>query len=143
MVAVLSSGWALWLMRDRPALALALGLLCVAVLVIGLRRRPFATVGFMQVDDLGRVFWRPGRVDQAFHDAPSTAAAGIKGTLMLPAQWHRAERSVWIRLEPDHSQATSSASGTPLDLRISASDASAEEWAALQRWLLWLERGKP
>lgn len=130
-------------MRDRPALAVALGLLCVAVLVIGLRRRHFAPVGFMQVDDLGRVFWRPGRDERALDNVPSTDAAAIRGALMLPARWHRAERSVWIRLEADHSQSSSPATGMPLNLRISASDASAEEWAALQRWLLWLERGKP
>jgi hypothetical protein len=143
VVAILSSGWALWLMSDRPALALALGLLCLAVLLIGLSRRQSVPVGFMQVDDLGRVFWRPGHGDDPAHSAES-AAVGLagKGDLMVPAKWHRAERSVWIRLEVDSLKSSPANKSLPLDLRIQASGTSADDWAALQRWLVWMERGK-
>lgn len=143
MVAILSSGWALWLLSDRPALALALGLLCVAILLIGLSKRHSAPVGFIQVDDLGRVFWRPGHGDHAQHDEPSTAGLAGKGDLMVPAKWHRAERSVWIRLEADSSKTPLARTPIPLDLRIEASGTSADDWGALQRWLVWMERGKP
>jgi hypothetical protein len=143
VVAILSSGWALWLMSDRPALALALGIVCVAVLLIGLSRRQSAPVGFMQVDDLGRVFWRPARDDEdAKHAQPANTGLAGKGDLMVPAKWHRAERSVWIRLETDSSTSSPASRSIPLDLRIQASGTSADNWAALQRWLVWMERGK-
>ena len=140
-MAVLSSVWALWLMQDRPTLAVALGIVCAAVLVVGLSKRHPAPAGLMQVDDLGRVFWRSIPVDRARGGDPS-AEQGGRGDLMVPSKWHRAERSVWIRLEADGSSVFPENKAMLLDLRIAASGASAEDWAALQRWLVWLERGK-
>jgi hypothetical protein len=92
------------------------------VLVLGLRKKPQAAVGTLQVDDLGRVFWN--------------------GSSMQPRQWHRTERSVWIRLEPDANLALADGERSTLTAEVfaAASTMAAEDWAALQRWLVWLER---
>ncbi len=121
--ALLATAWALWLVRDRPAVAVTLVLVCAVVLVMGLRKKPQAAVGTLQVDDLGRVFWN--------------------GAVMRARQWQRAERSVWIRLEPDFNGAAASVqrSSAPVDVFAAASMTTSEDWAALQRWLVWLERG--
>jgi hypothetical protein len=143
VMAVLSSGWALWLMSDRPALALALGLLCVAVILIGMTRRHSAPAGVMQVDDLGRVFWQARQNDGRAHgDEPSAAGLARKGEPMVPSKWHRAEGSVWIRLESDRVESSPANKSNPIDLKVQASGTSADDWAALQRWLVWMERGK-
>jgi len=141
VVAVLASGWALWLMRDRPALSAALGLFCVALLLIGLRKPAAHAIGTLQVDDLGRPFWR---------SSPSTSASAssaadlnepsVRG--MVVSQWQRTDGSAWLRLLPEAAESQSGAQTMRIDLAVRSSDTSPEIWAALQRWLVWLERGQ-
>jgi len=139
--AVLASGWALWLMRDRPALAAALGLFCLALLFIGLRRPAASIAGVLQVDDLGRPFWCASHA--ASKHSPFTAnldRSGVRGVVI--SKWQRSERSAWLRLLPEPSQSQSASPSERIDLAVYSSDTSPEAWAALQRWLVWLERGQ-
>lgn len=136
-----ASGWAIWLTRDRPALALALGFVCASALVIALRRSTAAPVGELRVDDHGRVFWglQP-RIASMRETSPDKSSP--QGWAMVPVTWQRAERSVWIRLQPDTKVAATSGAPRALDLRLAASGASPDDWAALQRWMIWMERGR-
>ncbi len=111
-------------MRDRALLAFGLALVCTVVLVVGLRRKPVAAVGTLQVDDLGRPFWN--------------------GSAARLTQWQRQERSVWIQLAPERSESGASAPARErlINLTLSAADTSSDAWAALHRWLVWLERGR-
>jgi hypothetical protein len=123
LVALVGTGGALWLVRDRLMVVALLALGCAGLLIIGLRTRPAPAVGILQVDDLGRVFWN--------------------GTAMQIARWQRSERSVWIRLcdqKEDAGREPNAAVGQ-LDVTAAATACSPESWAALQRWLTWLERG--
>lgn len=115
--------WALWMVRERPLVAAGLALACGALFLIGLRMRRAPAVGLLQVDDLGRVFW--------------------SGTEMRVERWQRAERSVWIQLsEPARTPADEQLpAARQVHLTASSHACTAETWAALQRWLVWLERG--
>ena len=133
--------WALWLTTDRPALALALGLFSVVALLIALRRSAAAPVGELRIDDHGHVFWRR-QIGNAFTRETSPDEWSPQWWLMVPVRWQRAEGSVWIQLQTD--ARADAPSGTPLalDLRLAASGASPDDWAALQRWMIWMERGR-
>ncbi len=123
--ALLGIGLSAWLARDAGSpvlIALASGLALLGWLA---RRRPVAVQGVLSVDDQGRPCWRSD--DSA---GPSTGAAQPCTVLA----WRKSSGSVWIRLSVD--------SRASVDLFVRQADPQADEhWAALQRWLLWLERG--
>ncbi|MEY3664517.1 MAG: hypothetical protein RLZZ153_699 [Pseudomonadota bacterium] len=85
---------------------------------VGFRPGIPGPVGLLEVDAAGAVKWSDGR------------------GLSVPARassWRRGSSLVWLQLQ-DPSQHR-------LDLLISRRQCTDQQWSALARWLLWLERG--
>lgn len=103
----------LWLLG---VIALGLGLALTGWL--GLRPGVPGPVGLLAVDSTGLVHWSDGR--------------GVR-VLARASSWRRGSSLVWLQLQDE--------SEHRLDLLISRRQCTDEQWSALARWLLWLERG--
>lgn len=103
--------------------------------------------GVLQVDARGRTFWIPG-ADFVAPGWPSSggypSGPGRSGLSLScdraaievgVARWHRREADAWIRLVP-----LAADSPRPVDLTLVEREFDAQEWAAVCRWLMWLER---
>lgn len=84
----------------------------------GLRRGHPGPVGQLSVDAEGTAQWLASEGDPV--------AAGVRA-------WRRGRSLVWIQLRDS--------SDRPLDLLIGRHQCAESQWSALNRWLLWLERG--
>lgn len=148
---VLASGWSVWLAWDQPALSAFSALGGFVGLLLALRRGKQAAWGTLRVDAQGHAFWRDARAAPAPHPAVDIAAHHTSGAVEQPVtvpRWHRSEHSVWIRIDRSRLGAPGSVGNEnaprgslSADLSINSQQVSPGQWAALQRWLLWMERG--
>jgi hypothetical protein len=95
---------------------LVMGLALIAW--FGLRPGAPGPVGLLTVDAVGLVQW----ADQRGLTVSARASS-----------WRRGSSLIWLQLQDQ--------SGHSLDLLIGRAQCSDEQWSALSRWLLWMERG--
>lgn len=140
--------------RDLAPWLIVLGMLGLAGTVVASLRlggvkpvRGSAGCGVLHVDARGRTFWIPEAaspvpgVQPSGPDFTGSSHRGLSLTRnseaieVAVARWQRGEARAWIRLVPLAADAT-----CPVDLTLVARELNVRDWAAVCRWLMWLER---
>jgi hypothetical protein len=113
-----------WFLRHNTADVMLLILSGAPILLWLFFKREPMMFGTLLVDEAGFPAWR----DEALqgHDVSSTVPVRL-------VRWHQGPGTVWMRI--------SRQDGWRGDLYVDRSRCEPEEWASLQRWLLWVERG--